>query len=860
MRGKNRLLSFVLLVVMLLPLIPAAGVTVVAADNYGDPELARAVNLGFGAYRTDNPTVTFAEFMKMLDRTVELADASKLAEWKKRLPEARESDKKMKRWDGMSALIFAVETLGGEFLQMDIWSVPPYDNMIDTWDDMIWDDMLAKYDSDFAIIYTDQKSTFGSTHGVSAWFYSWNRVSKYSGKTIFEIDLKTNSMRPKAPFSYTEALLAALRLADSKMPDEIIERVMTVEDFKIFAKAEERKQAILNSPTEVKVTGKKYYVSNNGNDENDGLTPETAWATLVKVNGMAFGSHLKSGDGVFFERGGIWRGQIANHSEGITYSAYGEGPKPKIIYSPESGVGKSKWQLWYDKDGKKIWKFYEEMRECGNIVFNDGESYAVRMLSRWDGKKAVFPTDPNKKFDIVEGLSRDLTFYSTFNDNEISKLPIDSSAGDLIGPVYLRCDKGNPGELYKSIEFQSNMWGFIFGIISAKNNVTIDNLCLMYINYWGIMGADNMTVQNCEIAWCGGTVFSIDPESPWVDTDGGSIYCGYTNNVTVRNNYFHETGSIGWEANSENDVFENINVTGNLFERCDGGVCIGGLGKYKNINISNNYILYSGNNFRMDNTKFSYGDKAKETPGYPFRNALHLGLKDYVHEEIYIKNNIFYLSESELFTMGLSKNNIPHFSGNTYVQNTNGIIVNPYMCNIFSGRYPLGGETFAVSDDHLKYFVENILGDKTAKILPLSPRPGNWKVGEKLGDVLYSDITAYINGQAIPTSIKNGATMVVVEDLAKYGFDVKWDGVAKTLKVELNKSKKFEPLPVEKNTKPVGTYKCDYVYTDIRTYLSGMLVESYAIKGVTLIDFELLAKYGKLTWDGKTREIRLTIN
>jgi len=89
---------------------------------------------------------------------------------------------------------------------------------------------------------------------------------------------------------------------------------------------------------------------------------------------------------------------------------------------------------------------------------------------------------------------------------------------------------------------------------------------------------------------------------------------------------------------------------------------------------------------------------------------------------------------------------------------------------------------------------------------------------------------------------------------------VKWDGNERTLKVELNKNKKITPLPVTKDTahKP-GTFKCNYFYTDIKTYLSGVEVESYAINGVTLIDFELLVKYGALTWDGKAREIRLTV-
>jgi hypothetical protein len=76
----------------------------------------------------------------------------------------------------------------------------------------------------------------------------------------------------------------------------------------------------------------------------------------------------------------------------------------------------------------------------------------------------------------------------------------------------------------------------------------------------------------------------------------------------------------------------------------------------------------------------------------------------------------------------------------------------------------------------------------------------------------------------------------------------------------LNKKKKLTPLTVEKNDKPVGSFKCIYVYTDIKTYLSGKEVESYSIDGRTLIDFDLLAKYGRLNWNEQKREIRLTID
>ena len=134
------------------------------------------------------------------------------------------------------------------------------------------------------------------------------------------------------------------------------------------------------------------------------------------------------------------------------------------------------------------------------------------------------------------------------------------------------------------------------------------------------------------------------------------------------------------------------------------------------------------------------------------------------------------------------------------------------------------------------------------------------QVGDPIGDVLYSDITAYINDSAIPTSAIGSNTYVAVEDLKNYGFKVKWDDKYKTLKVEFVKNKEFTPLEVIKDTvnKP-GSVKCKYVYTNIRTYLSDIWVESYSINGKVLIKFDLLKKYGKITWDGKARELHLTI-
>ncbi|MBQ2746663.1 MAG: hypothetical protein IJF35_02995, partial [Clostridia bacterium] len=46
----------------------------------------------------------------------------------------------------------------------------------------------------------------------------------------------------------------------------------------------ELREKIRHAKPEIKVSGNIYYVSNDGDDNNDGLTPETAWKTIDRVN------------------------------------------------------------------------------------------------------------------------------------------------------------------------------------------------------------------------------------------------------------------------------------------------------------------------------------------------------------------------------------------------------------------------------------------------------------------------------------------------------------------------------------------------------------------------------------------------
>ena len=69
-----------------------------------------------------------------------------------------------------------------------------------------------------------------------------------------------------------------------------------------------------------------YYVSNAGNNANNGLTTATSWLTLAQVNATV----LASGDSVLLKRGDVFYGTLTNAATGVTFADYGTGAKPII--------------------------------------------------------------------------------------------------------------------------------------------------------------------------------------------------------------------------------------------------------------------------------------------------------------------------------------------------------------------------------------------------------------------------------------------------------------------------------------------------------------------------------------------------
>ena len=392
-------------------------------------------------------------------------------------------------------------------------------------------------------------------------------------------------------------------------------------DAELRADLQARIDEILNTETEIvhsdtfipgeTYTGTAYYVSNDGDDNNDGLTPETAWQSVSKLLqelDQREGCVLKPGDAIFLRRGDIFRLPwcLSVSLDNITISAYGEGEKPILTSSSENGAGAEKWELVYEDDtGKKIWKFYRDMRDTSMVVLNNGEVISSRVYEFYTEDGYISCTDSgwwmhedlanpdtgvkllDRLLPLEESMTEDLNLIS----RPVRSDP-DSTYGESgVGPLYLRCDRGNPGQLYNSVEFAE------FDVTSiiwlSSSDVVFDNISFCCngnswmkgshpMPWWEI---ENTLIQNCEFAYGGGcaTYYGSTPEGTrTVEAQGDGVYT-IVKNTTVRNNYFHDSmgGIVSYEW-----PMDDPNTSGGYFH------------------VLNNVITNTGG-LRMDSTSYS---------------------------------------------------------------------------------------------------------------------------------------------------------------------------------------------------------------------------------------------------------------
>ena len=684
--------------------------------------------------------ITWKEMTTMLAAMIYQCNPDLLSDWVKLASNALEMDSPMERDEGMLAIYEAACVLGIGHEGRGNWH--PTDRYYE--DKGIWKTGFGIEPDGFPNIY--DICPFEPNPGWPAeWdyrsgvrYYSLGHSSVANLEPFFSYYVEKEKTFPNN-LSRKEAIdaVAKLRLAYLVQFSGGYKIAETDWSDPLLADAGKAREAILNSPTTIQkgeelalgetYTGTAYYVSEDGDDSNDGLTPETAWATLKKVEYTP----LEYGDAVFFNRGDSWYGTLTMQY-GVTYSAYGEGAKPIITGSPSDMAQSEKWILHEEtEDGRKIWKYEESIGNCGVLLLNAGEIVARKEYPLWDGEQ--YTTAEGEIYDVTKDLA-DLSYFPAI-DLTGQTLPVFIEDNSFVGTLYLRCDAGNPGEIYSQIELAV----LDRGTSTAQGGFnTIDNI---YFRCYAGMGMDccsndNIVYQNCEASWCGGgvqsyakSVYQHNPSA--VNISGGGLLL-FGSNVTGRNNYIHDcenkgvavviNGGYGLNNGGHPSIErENVLVEGNVIERCGNSFYMmveymvpGSVWKFEDVRFMNNYVVNGGYGWRQMN---QLDLEEKGVSAVKINNLRATG-------EVLFENNLFYRSAGSLICANAPENEegkgaiFPTMRGNTYVQDRGQILFDNTMPMWKEGA----GTTLLTSDQTIaEECVRDYLGDTTCKVVILEP-------------------------------------------------------------------------------------------------------------------------------------------
>ncbi len=698
-----------------------------------DEELAAALTMGLVPESLTGleQDVCGKEMYEMLVRVIGLLDPAKVELWEDTGKSLAAVEAPLQRDDAMLALYEAACVLEIGNRARDGWmNANYYYEAEHLWDGFEPDGTLFANVSEPSPYEDNIGHQPGWDYITGARFFSIGQSSARSGKPFFAY--RDGEVRFETPVCCEEAVRACVRLvyAWKEQFEGGYELPETDWDDPLLQDAAAALAAVRNSsPALVRgdtltvgetYTGSTYYVSPEGNDENDGLSPETTWATLDKVQS----ADLQYGDAVLFECGGTWYGKLIL-TDGVAYSSYGEGEKPILTGSPLEASQPSNWILFAEgDDGSKIWRYAQDVPDCGIILFDGGEKVARKLYLPWDG--TGYKNGAGEAFDPVRDLTGDLEFFSEVDYTGYS-FPINAwqlTEQGVSGGLYLRCDEGNPGDVFGRVEMA------ILSDAIQKGNEgcnTIDHLNIRCYSNSGIDAGNNSVIQNCEISWCGGAVKQYDSYDGSIhySSSGGALLL-FGIGQTARDNYIHDCESKGIAVvingggeggDGQTQIRKDILAERNVVQRCGSSIYLwtGNLDEaigwtYEDIVFRGNYLIDCGYGWSRNND-IPQGNRSGAASALNVAGLFPTG-------EVRLEGNLFYRSAGVLASYygrdAMEQGSFPIMNGNIYVQDEGGALLR--LADELHGDLVPGNFLASSDADLMESCMREYLGDENGTI------------------------------------------------------------------------------------------------------------------------------------------------
>lgn len=313
---------------------------------------------------------------------------------------------------------------------------------------------------------------------------------------------------------------------------------------------------IVEAPDTICATGKTYYISPTGDDTNDGLSPDRAWCTTQRLRQAH--DQLQPGDAVLFERGGEWRmtpeaplkdamegacggASVFVGKKGVSYGAYGSGPKPILNGSPQNFADPA---LWEPTEWPNVWRCTHPFPNVGVVALNHSQD--LGNYDEWMARKEMVGLH---RFTGPADLRWDCSYY---NNPETSEL-------------FFCSERGNPGQRFLSMEI-----GGRWSIVVDYSAEMIENFHFKFGGY-GITGGPVVRVKNCIFSYLGGCKLSRNNTDSVVCGNAVEIY-GEFDELSVERCWIYQVCDTGvthqqWNKTGE-CIHKNVTFEGNVIEYC----------------------------------------------------------------------------------------------------------------------------------------------------------------------------------------------------------------------------------------------------------------------------------------------------